>query len=182
LVVAAVAVVGILSPALPVHAAATPGCYTRDPATGLVAASGCPSSLSPDPSKCYLATLLHPGVSAFTATDCASITVNDTTPSTPSSIGGKKAEEVNPFIVTPVSDCDHCITKDIQQLIDVVAIGVGVVVVAMIIIAGIQYTASRDNPQAVQAAKSKIVNAIIALIAFTFIYTFLQWIVPGGIF
>jgi hypothetical protein len=58
---------------------------------------------------------------------------------------------------------------------------VGVVVVIMIAIGGIQYSVSRDNPQAVQAAKSRIMNAILALVAYMFMYGFLQWIVPGGV-
>lgn len=58
---------------------------------------------------------------------------------------------------------------------------VGVVVVAMIIVGGIQYALARDNPQAVSAAKQKIINAVIALVAYLSIFAFLQWIVIGGI-
>ena len=58
---------------------------------------------------------------------------------------------------------------------------VGVVVVAMIIVGGIQYALARDNPQAVSAAKQKIINAVFALIAYLSIYAFLEWIVPGGL-
>lgn len=59
---------------------------------------------------------------------------------------------------------------------------VGVAAVIMIIIAGLQYAAARDNPQAIQAAKQRIINVLIGLVAFIFIYTFLQWLIPGGIF
>jgi len=52
----------------------------------------------------------------------------------------------------------------------------------MIAVAGIQYTTSRDNPQSVQAAKQKIWNVLIGLIAFFFLYAFVQWIIPGGVF
>ena len=58
---------------------------------------------------------------------------------------------------------------------------VGVVVVAMIIVGGIQYALARDNPQAVSAAKQKIINAVLALVAYLSIFAFLQWLVPGGI-
>lgn len=58
---------------------------------------------------------------------------------------------------------------------------VGLVVVIMIAVGGIQYTTARDNPQAVAAAKARITNAIIALVASLFIYAFLQYIVPGGV-
>lgn len=59
---------------------------------------------------------------------------------------------------------------------------VGIVVITMIIIGGIQYSAAGDDPQKIQEAKKKISNALLALVVFIFMYVFLQWIVPGGIF
>lgn len=60
--------------------------------------------------------------------------------------------------------------------------GVGLVVMLMIIIGGVQYITARDNPQAVQAAKQKIFNAIIALVLFILMYAILSYLVPYGIF
>jgi len=59
---------------------------------------------------------------------------------------------------------------------------VGLTVVIVIIIGGIQYSAAGDDPQKVQAARSKIQNALLALFIFIFMFSFLQWVVPGGIF
>lgn len=58
---------------------------------------------------------------------------------------------------------------------------VGIVVVIMITIGGIQYASSRDNPQAVVAARGRIMNAVIALVLYLFAFAFLQYIVPGGV-
>jgi hypothetical protein len=58
---------------------------------------------------------------------------------------------------------------------------VAVVVVAMIALGGIQYSASRDNPQEAQAAKTRIRNALLALIVYIFGLAILQWLIPGGI-
>lgn len=58
---------------------------------------------------------------------------------------------------------------------------VGIVVVIMITVGGVQYSSARDNPQAAAAAKSRITNAILALLAYLFVFSFLQWLVPGGI-
>lgn len=58
---------------------------------------------------------------------------------------------------------------------------VGVVVVGSIVYGGIQYTMSKDNPQATAAARERIRNALIALIGYIFTFAFLQWLVPGGI-
>lgn len=86
--------------------------------------------------------------------------------------------------INPAENCSDCTTleKDVQLIMNVLIIGVGLVVTLMIVIAGIQYTLARENPQAVQAAKSKITNAVIAMVSFMLIYTFIQWIVPGGLF
>lgn len=59
---------------------------------------------------------------------------------------------------------------------------VGVVIVAMLVWGGIQYSSAGADPSKVQAAKQKIINAIIALVLFIFGYALLQWLVPGGIF
>lgn len=77
---------------------------------------------------------------------------------------------------------DNCnIVKYILTIIDVISGLVGIVVVIMIAIAGIQYSAARDNPQASVAAKNKIRDALLALVGYLFIYAFLQYIVPGGV-
>jgi hypothetical protein len=58
---------------------------------------------------------------------------------------------------------------------------VGIVIVIMIVVGGIQYSAAQDNPQAVQAARTRIINALIGLVLYLFMFAFLQYIVPGGI-
>ncbi len=59
---------------------------------------------------------------------------------------------------------------------------VGIVATIAIIIGGIQYSTSADDPQKVAAAKARIINAVLALLAFIFLWAFLQWLVPGGVF
>lgn len=58
----------------------------------------------------------------------------------------------------------------------------GLAITASVIMGGIQYSTSGGNPSAASAAKKRISNAFLALLALVFLYTFLQWIVPGGIF
>lgn len=74
------------------------------------------------------------------------------------------------------------IVKDIQMFVNFLSAGVGIVVVGVIILGGIQYMTSGDNPQALTAAKQRITNGLIALAAFLFTFAFLQWLIPGGIF
>lgn len=72
------------------------------------------------------------------------------------------------------------IIKWLRNFINLFAAIIGVGAVIMIIIGGIQYTAARDNPQAIQAAKMKIMNVAIGIVAFIFLYAFMQWLIPGG--
>jgi Type IV secretion system pilin len=58
---------------------------------------------------------------------------------------------------------------------------VGVFAVISIIIGGIEYAASADDPSKVKSAKQRIVNAVLGILAFLFLYAFLQWVVPGGV-
>jgi hypothetical protein len=120
--------------------------------------------------------------------------------STPSSTTGLCADGSSPIADAPISTSTDCAVNNscngssctntncdlVKQylipFIDFLAGGVGLIVTIMIVIGGIQYTTSQDNPQAVSAAKNRIVNAIIALIMFGLMWSLLQWLVPGGIF
>ncbi len=58
---------------------------------------------------------------------------------------------------------------------------VGLVIIGVMIIGGIQYSTARGNPQAVAAAIQRITNAVLALVVFLFAFALLQWLVPGGV-
>ena len=76
----------------------------------------------------------------------------------------------------------NCIyTNYITPGIDFLSVGVGVVVLAMIIIGAIQYSASSGNPQALASAKKRIINAIIALLLYALLFAFLNFLIPGGL-
>lgn len=85
-------------------------------------------------------------------------------------------------MISAAIDPNNPIVKDINMFINFLGGLVGVVVVGSIILGGIQYSMAGDNPQAVGAAKKRIINGLIALLAFLFTYAFLQWLVPGGVF
>lgn len=74
------------------------------------------------------------------------------------------------------------IIRDVRDIVNFLSAGVGIVVVAMIMVGGIQYSIAGDNPQKVTDAKKRIANALIALVVFLFIFAFVQWLIPGGIF
>lgn len=106
---------------------------------------------------------------------------------------GKSCEWIT-TAVQPNADCNNpsssgiqtClknnkIITDLNDIIDFLSAGVGIVVTGMIIVGGIQYSMAGGSPEAVSKAKQKIINALIALVVFIFIFAFLQWIIPGGI-
>lgn len=74
------------------------------------------------------------------------------------------------------------IVKDLNTIVNFLSAGVGIIVVIVIIIGGIQYAMAGDNAQAVSAAKQRIINGLIAILAFLFMFAFLQWLIPGGVF
>lgn len=97
------------------------------------------------------------------------------------------AEQLKSCQACKSADINNClkgnpIVSDLQTIVDVLSAGVGIVVVAMIIVGGIQYSIAGDNPQKLTAAKMRITNALIALVAFMFLFAFVQWLIPGGIF
>lgn len=61
-------------------------------------------------------------------------------------------------------------------------VGIGLLGVFSLIIAGMQYSAAQDNPQSVSAAKNRIVNVVIGFLLYLVMFAMLQWLVPGGIF
>jgi hypothetical protein len=175
----------------PVYAANPPLCYIQssDGAGGsaFTRLDSCPVGKLPggkiegNEDKCFKGAGSSSGISNLAEGDCAELE--------------SASQGINSsFTTNPAGDCGEngdcyckgstgeCITDDIQTIINVLSVGVGVVATIVIIIAGLQYMTSRDNPQVVQAAKTRILNVIIALVAYTFIYAFLQWVVPGGIF
>lgn len=79
-------------------------------------------------------------------------------------------------------DPDFFFNTYLNPLINFLAAVTGLMVTISLVMGGIQWSASGDDPQKVAKARSKIFNSVIALIAFLFLYSFLQWLVPGGIF
>jgi len=107
--------------------------------------------------------------------------------------GGFNSANTNEFINRradgnndPASNCnpgqEGCnIDQFIEKLINAFSGLVGVVVVLSIVIGGIQYASAGDEPGKLQAARQRITKALIALLAFIFLYALLQYIVPGGV-
>ena len=72
-------------------------------------------------------------------------------------------------------------TNYVNPFIKFLSAMTGLIVVISIVVGGIQYSTAGGDPGKVAAAKTRITQAIIALLIFIFLLSFLQWVVPGGI-
>jgi hypothetical protein len=100
---------------------------------------------------------------------------------------------LNPDISCPSTGCgddaikcsqDKCdfIGRYINPAITAFTAAFGIVVVISLILGGIQYSSSAGDPQKVSQAKRRIFNTVVALVAYFFLYGFLQFLIPGGLF
>lgn len=77
---------------------------------------------------------------------------------------------------------NHCgILNYLVLFINVLSALAGVVIAASIAYGGIQYSMAGSDPQKISTAKSRIRNALIALLFFIFGFGFLNYLVPGGL-
>jgi hypothetical protein len=72
------------------------------------------------------------------------------------------------------------ITDAAFAIIRLLSDGVGLVVIASIIVGGIQYSASRGNPQDTAKAIGRVRASLIALLIYIFGYAILNYIIPVG--
>lgn len=101
------------------------------------------------------------------------------TPTTPSASASSRPNQCVGANIAPDDNC--LILKYIVDGTNMLSALVGIVVVIMIVVGGLQYSSARDNPQASAAAKEKIRNAILALVVYLFMWGILQYLVPGGV-
>jgi hypothetical protein len=91
-----------------------------------------------------------------------------------------------PVTAPPPSSCNitkcDLVTQYIQPIINLLAGVVGIIVVISLILGGIEYSTSEGDPQKSAKAKRRIANTLFALLAFFFLYAFLQFLIPNGLF
>lgn len=78
-------------------------------------------------------------------------------------------------------DCD-LVKKYVNPGIALLTSVFAILAAISIIVGGIQYSSSSGDPQKSARAKQRITNTIIAIVCYFFLYSFLQFLVPGGIF
>ena len=74
------------------------------------------------------------------------------------------------------------ITQVIVMVINFLAIGVGIAVVGGIVWGSLWYTTANGNAGQAQQGISIIVNSVIGLVLFLFMWALINFLVPGGLF
>lgn len=75
---------------------------------------------------------------------------------------------------------DNPLLNFLVLVLNVLGGAVAIIVVIVIVLAGIQYSTAGGNPNTTAVAKKRILNAIIAFIAYLGLYMVFQWLIPGG--
>lgn len=76
----------------------------------------------------------------------------------------------------------NCIISTyINPVVAFLAAMAGVAVVISIVAGAIQYSSAGGDPGKVAAARARITKAVIALLAFIFLYAFINYLLPGGV-
>lgn len=83
---------------------------------------------------------------------------------------------------TDAEDPESCEAFDtLNAILNFMATLVLPLVSIMIIVGGIQYSMAGNNPEALKNARARIFKAIAALIIFIAMWSFLKWLIPGGL-
>ena len=72
-------------------------------------------------------------------------------------------------------------TNTINKVLNFLAALIIPVITVMIIIGGIQYSIAGNNPEAIKKARYRIYKAVFALVIFISLWSFLKWLIPGGL-
>lgn len=105
------------------------------------------------------------------------------------STGGGGSEESGACgVETTILQCnggdsnENPIIRTFMEIFDFFAVGIGILVVIGIIIGGIKYVTANGNTSQAEQGITTIVNAVIGLLLFIFMFALVNWLVPGGLF
>ncbi len=82
---------------------------------------------------------------------------------------------------TSILPADAGIGGVLKIFLNVLVYGLGAAAVLSFVVAGIQYMTARDNEGQVKAAKQRIYNTLIGIVAWAAMWALLNWLIPGGL-
>lgn len=114
--------------------------------------------------------------------DCESRTTSLTDVSGTGTASPSNCADIETTIVDCSSKGGNPIIGLLLQIVNFLAVGVGIAVVGGIIWGGLVYASSNGDASKVKQAKAIIVNSVIGLILFFFMFALINYLVPGGLF
>jgi hypothetical protein len=66
--------------------------------------------------------------------------------------------------------------------INILTAGIGIAAVGGIIYGSIMYSSAGGNSENIKKAKTIIINVVIGIVMYLFMYSFLNYLIPGGVF
>lgn len=69
----------------------------------------------------------------------------------------------------------------LRLIVTILTYGLGVAATIGVVIAGVMYLTAKDSPDKVAAAKKRLIEVVIGLVAWAVMAAVLNWLIPGGI-
>ncbi len=165
---------------VPRASAVEPGnCYKKN--NGQLEKITCPDGVKPSQTQCFLSEEVLNISDLLFVIDCETGEMLGNAKSSGghgSSSGELEGGDCNDAVLTG----DNCnIVKYLVGGIQFLSALAGMAIVGSMMMAGYQYMTARDNSGQVEAAKKRILWALIALGLFIFMFAILNWLVPGGV-
>lgn len=97
---------------------------------------------------------------------------------------GKDGEgkSINTAIDYGCSGTGDPVSQIVLVAVNFLAIGVGIAVVGGIVFGALRYTSANGNATQAQQGVTYIVNSVLGLLLFIFMYAIINFLVPGGLF
>jgi len=100
--------------------------------------------------------------------------------------GGTSGKDGACGVDTVILQCsgagENPIIRAFVEIFNFLAVGVGILTVLGIILGGIKYITANGNSSQAEQGITIIVNAVIGLLLFIFMFSLINWLVPGGLF
>lgn len=76
--------------------------------------------------------------------------------------------------------CESFFENYINPIVTLLTVSIGVIAAISLVVAGIQYGSAGNDPGKVQKAKHRMGQTLLGVLAYLFLFAFLNYIVPGG--
>lgn len=84
--------------------------------------------------------------------------------------------------ILPEEWCEEGGVIEILDLVlNILTAGISVLAVVGIVITAVQWITARDKEDQIKKAKSRLLNIVIGLVTWVLLWSFLSWILPGGV-